>query len=130
VGNAWNIRDVTGADFIYEGNVTLKSGNAVGLTFRSSADGASSYDAILDIVDGAFKLSKRPPYNVLASSPMSVQRDRVYHIKVIAQGDKIEAYLDGVKRLEVTDSTYASGRFGVILFRAAATYDDLRAAGP
>ncbi len=60
LGNAWNMRSETGSDVVYEGTVNLLSGNAVGLTFRSSADGTSSYDVILDAVDGAFKLSKRP----------------------------------------------------------------------
>jgi hypothetical protein len=37
----------------------------------------------------------------------------------------IEAYLDGVKRLTVTDSPYASGPLGVMLVRSTAAYDDL-----
>lgn len=103
------------------------SGNAVGLTFRSSADGTSSYDVILDAVDGLFKISKRPPYQVLASYSMAVQRNHPYRVKVVADGNIIEAYLDGVKRLTVTDSTYSSGQLGVMLFQATATYDDLYA---
>ncbi|HEY65244.1 MAG TPA: DUF11 domain-containing protein [Caldilineae bacterium] len=124
-GNAWNMRSEHGANFIYEGTVNLLSGNAVGLTFRSSANGTSSYDVILDAVDGVFKISKRPPYQILASYSMSVQRNHPYRIKVVVQGNKIEAYLDGIKRLTAVDNTYANGRFGVILFRATAAYDDL-----
>jgi len=37
----------------------------------------------------------------------------------------IEAYLDGIKRLTVTDSPYASGPPGVMLVRSTAAYDDL-----
>jgi len=111
---------------VYEGVLNLLSGNAVGLTFRSSADGTLSYDVILDAVDGAFKVSKRPPYAVLASHPMTVQRNQRYEVKVVANGNTIEAYLDGVKRLTVTDTTYASGQLGVVLFRATATFDDLQ----
>jgi hypothetical protein len=127
LGNAWNIRSSTGGDIVYTGTVNLLSGNAVGLVFRSSADGTSSYDVILDAVDNAFKISKREPYQVLASHSMTVQRNHPYTIKVVANGSTIEAYLDGVKRLTVTDSTYASGQLGVMLFRATATYDDLEA---
>ncbi len=126
-GNAWNMRSEEGTNFVYEGTVNLLSGNAVGLTFRSSADGTSSYDVILDAVDNVFKISKRPPYTVLASYHMTVQRNHPYHIAVVAHGDEIEGYLDGVKRLTATDGTYSSGKFGVILFRATAAYDDLRA---
>jgi hypothetical protein len=45
----------------------------------------------------------------------------------VANGSTIEAYLDGVKRLTVTDTTYSSGRLGAVLFQATATYDDLEA---
>jgi hypothetical protein len=126
-GNAWNIRSSTGGDIVYQGTVNLLSGNAVGLVFRSSADGTSSYDVILDAEDNVFKISKRPPYTVLDSYSMSVQRNHPYQIKVVANGDTIDAYLDGVKRLTTTDTTYTTGHLGVILFQATATYDDLAA---
>jgi hypothetical protein len=128
-GNAWNIHSSTGGDMVYTGTVNLLGGNAVGLVFRSSADGASSYDVILDAVDNALKVSKRQPYQVLASYPMTVQRNHPYTIKVVASGSTIEAYLDGVKRLTVADGSYASGNLGVMLFCATATYDDLEARG-
>jgi hypothetical protein len=128
-GNAWNIHSSTGSDIVYTGTVNLLSGNAVGLVFRSSADGTSSYDALLDAVDNVFKISKRQPYQVLASYSMTVQRNHPYTIKVVASGSRIDAYLDGVKRLTVTDSSYASGYLGVMLFCATATYDDLEARG-
>lgn len=75
-----------------------------------------------------FKISKRTPaYAILDSYPMTVERNHPYTIKVVANGNMIEAYLDGVMRLTVTDSTYASGRLGVVLFNSTATYDDLEA---
>jgi uncharacterized repeat protein (TIGR01451 family) len=126
-GGAWNMHTTSGGDILYEGMLTLESGNAVGLTFRSSADGTSSYDAILDAVDGMFKLSKRTPYTVLDSYSMTVERNHAYHVKVVAKGSTLEGYLEGVKRLEVTDSTYSSGQLGVMLYRSTATYDDLKA---
>jgi acetyl esterase/lipase len=127
LGNAWNIHLSSGTNFIYTGSVNLLSGNAVGLVFRASGDGTSSYDVILDAVDGVFKISKRQPYQVLDSYAMDVQRNHPYTIKVVANGSTIEAYLDDVKRLTVTDNTYSTGNFGVILFRSTATYDDLHA---
>jgi Leucine-rich repeat (LRR) protein len=126
-GGDWCMRAESGGNFTYEGTVNLLSGNAVGLVFRSSADGTSSYDAILDAVDGVFKLSKRSPYTVLASYSMTVERSHQYKIKVVANGSTIEAYLDDVKRLTVTDTTYTSGHFGVMLYRATAAYDTLKA---
>jgi hypothetical protein len=125
LGNAWNVRSSSGSDILYEGTVNLVSGNAAGLTFRSSPDGTSSYDVILDAVDGVFKLSKRPPYEILDSYAMEVTRNQPYRIKVVARAHALEAYLDGVKRLEASDTSYPTGHLGVILFQATATYDDL-----
>ena len=125
LGNAWNIQEATGVNFAYEGSVILVDGNAVGLTFRSSTDGLSSYDVILDAVDGVFKISRRPPYQVLDSYAMTVERGRPYRIRIEADGNMIHAFLDGAPLLSVTDSTYGNGHFGVIVFRALAVFDDL-----
>ena len=125
LGNAWHIHEAVGTGFAYEGTVTLVDGNAVGLTFRASPDGMSSYDAILDAVDGAFKISSRPPYQVLDSHPMTVERNRPYRIRVEADGSTIHAFLDGDHLLTAHDTTYTSGHFGVMLFRATATYGNL-----
>jgi hypothetical protein len=125
--NAWYIKDASGSDFTYEGDVNILSGNAVGLTFRSSSNGAASYDAILDVLDGVFKISKRPGYIVLASYPWPVSRNRWYHVKVVVSGTQMEGYLDGVKRLTATDTNFSAGQFGVMLYRATAAYDNLEA---
>ena len=127
LGGAWNMRSAFGSNIMYEGKLNLLRGNAVGLVFRSSADGSLSYDVILDAVDNVFKISKRTPYQILASYSMTVQRSHEYQIKVVASGSTIEAYLDGAQRLTATDTTYSTGRLGVMLFRATATYDDLQA---
>jgi len=126
-GNAWNIKDVSGNNFTYEGDLNIVSGNAVGLVFRSSADGTASYDAILDAADGVFKISKRPGYTVLASYPMTVSRNHWYSVKVVVSGTKMEGYLDGVKRLTAYDGNFSSGQFGVMLFQGAGAYDNLEA---
>ncbi len=125
LGNAWNIYEPTGDNFAYEGTVNLVDGNAAGLTFRSSADGTSSYDVIIDAVDGAFKISRRPPYQILDSYSMTIQRGHPYRIRVEADGNMIYAFLDGAHLLTASDTTYAAGHFGVILFQATATYDDI-----
>lgn len=127
LGNAWNIHASTASDLVYTGTVTLLSGRGGGLVFRSSADGMSSYDLILDPVNSVLKLSKRPPYEVLDSYPMTVQNDHPYMLKVVANGNTLEGYLDGVKVLTATDTTYTDGHLGVILFISTATYDDLAA---
>lgn len=97
VANAWNIRSSSAGDLVYTGTVNVLSGNGAGLVFRSSPDGMSSYDLILDVVSGVLKISKRQPYQVLASYPMTVQRNHAYTLKVVANGSTLEGYLDGIK---------------------------------
>jgi len=125
-GTVWNMKSASGTNVVYEGKVNLLSGYAVGLTFRSSADGTSSYAVILDTVQG-FKISRYSPHQILVSYPMTVQYNHWYTIKIVASGSTLEAYLDGVKRLTATDTTYTGGQLGVMLHRATATYDDLHA---
>ena len=78
---------------------------AAGTASATSANGTSSYDVILDAVGNVFKISSRPPYQILASYSMTVQRNHEYRIKVVANGNIIEAYLDGAKLLTVTDTS-------------------------
>jgi hypothetical protein len=127
-GDAWNIKNVTGDDFAYEAKLNLVSGTAAALVFRSSADGTSSYDVMLDAEAGVFKIARRSPtYTILASTPMTVQRNHVYKVKVVTKGNLIEAYLDDAKLLSATDSTFSSGHFGVLVYRGRAEFDDLSA---
>lgn len=125
--NAWNISDQSADNLDYAATVTLIQGNAVGLTFRSSVDGLSSYDLILDAVDGVIKLSKRSPYRVLAQTQFAVERNHPYRLRVRAVGSTLEGYLDGEKWLTVTDATYSGGRLGVMLYKGWAGYDDIEA---
>jgi fructan beta-fructosidase len=127
LGNAWNIHNASASNFVYEGTLTLEHGNAAGLEFRSNATSSASYDLILDHVDGLFKLSKRSPYQVLAHYPMVVEYNRPYQVRLVVQGDWMQAYLDNQLLLEVGDGSYTAGQFGVMLFQATASYDNLRA---
>jgi len=132
LSGAWNIKNVSGSDFVYEGTVTLRSGNAVGLTFRSNSDGTQSYDLIMDYVDQEIKLSKRSPYQKLVGAKRQgiVEYNRAYQLKVVAQGNLLEGYVDGRKLVySTTDTTFSSGQFGVYVFRGSAEFDDLRACG-
>jgi len=126
-GDAWNIRSTTGTNFIYEARVNILSGDGAGLAFRSSENGSTSYDVFLNAASGALQIRRRSPVQILASIPVAVLRNHQYRLRVVASGSDIEAWLDGEKRLTATDASIASGRFGVIVSRGAAAYDDVKA---
>jgi hypothetical protein len=63
----------------------------------------------------------------MGSYPMTVQYGHQYQVKLVLNGNTIEAYLDGVKRLWSSHDRYASGQFGVMVWDGEAAFDNLRA---
>ena len=49
----------------------------------------------------------------------------IYTLKVIVEGSNIKCYVDDVKKIEFTDSTYSTGRVGVGTFNAHTHFDDV-----
>jgi Calcineurin-like phosphoesterase/Putative Ig domain/FlgD Ig-like domain/3-keto-disaccharide hydrolase len=52
-----------------------------------------------------------------------------HHVRVEAIGPSIKVYWDGSLRLDVADSTFVTGRVGVVCSQAAARFDNLVATG-
>ena len=128
-GVGYNMRPESGADFTYEATVTVHSG-AAGLTFRSSADGTDSDCVALDPAAGRVKFCINGPWWYGAAKEMALQYDRAYRLKVVVRGASFEVYLDGVKLFTTTSTRHAAGRFGVLAYEGAATFDDVTAATP
>ena len=83
----WNMKAISGTDVVYQGKVNLLSGNAVGLVFRSSANGASSYAVILDTVQG-FKISDQLRQPNVQRIPLLLLAQRVHYRVVSAVLDQ------------------------------------------
>lgn len=123
-GDTWNIyQNVDASNFVFSGDVTLKSGNAAGISFRASNDGTRGYDVIIDKVVGQLKLASRP-YSLLTYTSMPVNYNTRYNLKVEAVGSNIKVYLDGVEKINFDSSTYSSGKFGMFSFKGVADYDN------
>lgn len=116
----------SGNDFTYEADIKIVSGAEAGISFRQSDDATQGYDVILSRLEGRVKLAKRP-YLVLGSSNMAVNLNQTYRLKVVANGSSMSVYVDGAFRFAVTDSTFASGRFGVTNYDSVAEFDNLSA---
>ena len=128
-GVGYNMRPESGADLTYEGTVTVHSG-AAGLTFRATADGADSDCVALDPADGRVKFCINGPWWFGSAKEMALQYNRAYRLKVVARGASFEVYLDGVKLFTTTSTRGAAGRFGVLTYEGAATFDDVVASAP
>lgn len=52
-------------------------------------------------------------YKLLASNSVRYQQNHWYELRIVLKGPKITIYLDGVKDLEATDSTFPKGTFSL-----------------
>jgi len=50
---------------------------------------------------------------------------QIYTLKVIVEGNNIKCYVDGTKKIDITDSTYSTGRVGVGTFNSHTHFDDV-----
>jgi len=126
--DAWNIHSASGADVQLEGTVTLLTSGLAGLSVRTSVEGSTGYDLVLDFAANALWLREQPEAyetGCIFSSPLEL--NRAYQLKIVAKGETLEGYLDGIKRVTIDDNTYTAGRLGVVIDNATATFDDLKA---
>lgn len=108
-GDGFALSDRSGGDFTYEGDLSVTNGTAAGLTFRATAEGAG-YTANIDS-SGLVKLWR--PGQDIATHAAPIIEGRTYHVKVRATGSRIQVWLGSDLVIDATDTTYASGRFGV-----------------
>ncbi|MEH0981467.1 glycoside hydrolase family 32 protein [Micromonospora sp. CPCC 205556] len=117
-GNAFLLSERTGTDFTYAGEVRVETGAAVALTFRASADATRHYTVNVD-TGGVVKFWR--PGRVIAEHPTTIRPGRTYQLRVVATGSRFRVYLDGgaVPVIDATDTSYASGLFGLNVFEGA-----------
>jgi levanase len=69
--------------------------------------------------DGSFDDSA-----ALARVPALVRRGTTYPVRILAEGDRIQVFLNLKRIIDVTDTTYASGHVGMNVFGGRAAYQD------
>ncbi len=128
----------TGANFTFSATVMVISGAEAGVSFRLGSefklankvedvreDYTKGYDVILSQAEGRIKIARRP-YQVISQYQMPVWTNHPYQLMVIANGARIQVFLDGNRVMDVLDkSPYASGRFGLTNYKSTAKFDDL-----
>jgi fructan beta-fructosidase len=117
--NGFYLNAQTGTDFTYEGDVRVVSGAAAALTFRANADATQHYT--LNVHAGMGVKLWRPGRDI-ALYPAPIVTGRTYHLKVVAQGSRLQVFLNNgaTPVIDATDTTYASGRFGLNVHAATA----------
>lgn len=119
-------------DLVYDATVTLTSGAGdAGAVFRATepATGVDSYRGYYAGISRSGVLLGKADHGwtPLAGARMTIRPGRAYHLRVVAVGSSLRVYVDDMSRprLEVTDSSYASGANGLRVFNAGATFDDV-----
>lgn len=121
--------DIVATDFIYEADIKLTAASPAGvLTFRGTNDGSSEYLVALDGASAFVKLYTFP-YAVLGTSPYTFVADTWYHLKIVANGTSIKVYFNNALTpvIDVTDATFASGKFGMNAWAGVSLFDNVKA---
>ena len=62
---------------------------------------------------------------MLDSAPFNVSVGNWYELRLEAIQDQLRVYVGNRLILEATDATLSEGRFGAVMYKAAAHYDDV-----
>jgi fructan beta-fructosidase len=122
-GDSFYLSGSTGTDFTYSGDVTPLNGVAAGLVFRANQDATQHYTANVDI-NGVVKLWR--PGRDIATHQTTITPGKAYRLSVTTSGSTIRVSLNGTEVINATDSTYASGLFGLNGFAGAALFQRVR----
>lgn len=141
-GNKAIAKDQEFTNFVYEVDVTVEkqadmgdtSSSQGGILFRASkpennvSDGYYGYFFCVDAKNQKVTLGRSSGNNwyEIASKKMTVKFGETYHVMVAAYGSHITCYVDyngdNYAKLDVTDSTHASGSIGMRNWLSHASY--------
>lgn len=134
---AKNLLDTNFANFTMEGDVQIdyKNGGDAGLLFRVSeptigTDAYKGYYAGLSS-NGHVVLGRvNNGWTELQLVEMDVAIRQLHHLKVVANGDQIQVYVDDMAtpKIQVTDGMWQSGMNGVRAYQTDATFDNIKVA--
>jgi pectate lyase len=62
---------------------------------------------------------------VLASAPLQAATGKAFALRLVVKGGTLTGYVDGVKLVTASDTTFAAGTAGVVSENAVARFDDV-----
>jgi levanbiose-producing levanase len=130
--NAISARTATDLDLttlVRLGGPAPDTGGALSLLWRASSDGTNAYCLNIDPDLRVIRLAaKANGYfddgAALARVRALVRRGTTYPVRILAQGDRIQVFLNGEQIINVTDTTYTNGHIGLNVFGGRAAYQD------
>jgi pectate lyase len=67
---------------------------------------------------------------VLDTAPVNVSLGTTYSLRLEAIGSSLRGYVNGTLLVEAKDATFASGKYGLVTYKTAASFDDFLATQP
>ena len=126
-GDVFALSDTVASDFVFEVKARRISGNNISLVFRSNEDGSNAYAANID-----FGLNSAHMFffgeggrDIGPGYPLPDPEQKEFELRIEAVGDSINYYVDDRLAVSATDSTYASGRLGLMVYNAEVLYRDV-----
>lgn len=128
-GDGWILSSNFGQDFTYESDVQIsryKGTSAGSLIFRSDKTAEHAYVVNVDAKNDSVAVFKRGDGGgELAKHPMRIDTEKNYHLKVVAVGPDIKVYMDGQPIIDVQDSAYSGGYFGLNVYNSLTWFTNL-----
>ncbi|MGO4547101.1 family 43 glycosylhydrolase [Paenibacillus sp. 2TAB23] len=122
------------SNLTYETDISISNATGdqnAGVLFRVSnptigTDNLKGYYAGIGI-DGRVSVGKfNNNWTGLASIPYPISQNKVYKMKVVAEGRNIEVYIDGEIVVSIVDRSYTEGAIGLRTFLVDAVYDNIK----
>lgn len=131
--NATNVSSVNGISSLknYEVQASVKAASfngtaGIGLDARYQ-DANNLYNFQYYTNGGIIKIQKcvEGTWTTLASKAYTFNTGTWYQIKAITNGSSLEFWVNGVKELTATDTSFTTGKFGLYSHRADARFDNV-----
>ncbi len=122
------------SDFVYEADVQINSDRGdAGLIFRASrlSFGPDDYDGYyvgISTAGNNVTLGKaNGSWQQLTSTPVDLNTDQWYHVKVVAKGTNIKVYVGDMNtpKIDFSDASFVSGSVGIRAYNSLARWDNL-----
>jgi hypothetical protein len=101
-----------------------------GLAARYVDDGNYYYLTLRKSGELSLRKLTNGTITVLDSFPITVPAGDWFDVKLEVIGDKLRGYVNGQIMVEATDSTLPSGRYGAVMYKTAAEYDNFLVTQP
>lgn len=130
-GDCFAMSSSEAVDFIYEADIKIGNNGAASLVFRSSNDGKQSYVANIDKGKNnarIFRFNASGGATTLGELvlPESLYSLNNFNLRVEVIGSSMKYYLNGVLAVACKDTTYTSGKLGLLTYNATVTYQNVK----